>query len=67
MRYRIKTMLVTDDTGRRRIVHVAERSVSVFGIILWWWPVMNGAWHSCRRQAVIDVYKDYDLRKELKV
>jgi hypothetical protein len=44
---------------------VAERRISVLGLLSWWWPVWDFAWRRTEAQAVEDMHWDASMRAPL--
>ena len=66
MRYRVKTGLVeycNGHTSYMGVGYLAQRSISLFGYILFWLPVINGEWHKDHERAIQDIHNDVKLRK----
>lgn len=40
---------------------IAERHVTLLGILSWWWPVTDGRWRETRHEAKCDVERDIEL------
>ncbi|MDD8024570.1 MAG: hypothetical protein PHX82_15860 [Paracoccaceae bacterium] len=45
--------------------YIAERRVSFFGVLSWWWPVINGDWRTSAHEARDDAEMDAKLRAPL--
>lgn len=43
----------------------AERRISLFGLISFWWPVTNGGWRTTACAAHADAEADMELRAPL--
>jgi hypothetical protein len=44
---------------------IAERRVTLFGVKLWWFPVIDGEWRADAYSALQDAGRDFDLRLPL--
>ena len=67
-RYRVREARVEVCDGRRcwhERRFLAERRVSLFGLVSWWWPVIDGDWRSTPYGARCDAERDAGLRLPL--
>lgn len=44
---------------------IAERRVTIFGLLSWWWPVLDGEWRPTAHAARCDAERDAKLRAPL--
>lgn len=64
-RYRVREARVEVCNGYRcwnERRFIAERRVFIFGLRLWWWPVLDAEWRKFIDQASADAERDYSLR-----
>ena len=67
-RYRIREARVEVCNGHRCWYERrfgAERRVSLFGVLAWWWPVVNFQWRQTAEAASKDAEQDASLRVPL--
>jgi len=60
MTYRIRSAIISDDHGKRRKLHIAERRR--LGI---WWPTSEAKWHDNPDDCRADIEHDKKMRKPL--
>ena len=41
---------------------IAQRRVTMFGLSLWWWPVINAHWCISKEEARMDAVADSEMR-----
>lgn len=66
--YRIREAVVLVANGYRDVLRrmfIAERRISVFGILSFWWPC-DGMWQHSEDAALADAERDAYLRQPLK-
>lgn len=68
MEYRVREARIEVCNGyqcwhERRFI--AERRVSLFGVLSWWWPVIDGDWRPMAHVARCDAERDAKLRAPL--
>ncbi|MBL4929354.1 hypothetical protein [Fuscibacter oryzae] len=65
--YRVKQARVevcNGFTSHYENLWIAQRRVTLFGISLWWWPVLNARWSRTKAEARLDAVRDADMRAE---
>lgn len=68
MKYRVREARVEVCNGSRcwhERRFIAERRVSLFGLLSWWWPVIDGEWRKTASGARHDAEQDAELRAPL--
>lgn len=68
MEYRVREARVEVCNGYRcwhERRFIAERRLTLLGIISWWWPVIDCNWRKTAHESRIDAERDADLRKPL--
>ena len=68
MKYRVREALVEVCNGYRcwhERKFIAERRITLFGALGWWWPVLDGDWRWSAEIARRDAIRDAHLRAPL--
>jgi hypothetical protein len=68
MTYRVREAIVDVCNGYtcwRDRRFIAERRVTLFGLVSWWWPVTDGKWRETSHEARQDAESDARLRAPL--
>jgi hypothetical protein len=67
-KYRVREARVEVCNGHRcwnERRFIAERRVSLFGLLSWWWPVLDAEWRITAHYARCDAERDARLRSPL--
>lgn len=65
--YRVTSALVEVCNGYRCQLErgfIAKRRVTLFGVLSWWWPVINAQWRDTANEAWLDAKRDSVLRTQ---